>query len=282
MMVRAISGAVAALVLVAGPARAQPGGNLEQAVARLQKDVQELREMLIQAMRVEQEHHQLLLRLIQSGSGAPTPGGAVPEPSSGGGEPQPPRAAKVSGRVRVVGAPEGQPTFVFIEDLRAPPPHPASFELVQKGKQFDPQVSAVPVGTRASFPNRDLVFHNAFSLSRGNAFDLSLKAGERGPSVRLSRAGVVEVYCDIHAKMWAEILVTPSAHLARVAPDGTFILSDVPVGDRVVAAWTAGAPPVKRAVNLTAAGARIELSLKVGPRPAHNRKTGAPYGNYAE
>jgi plastocyanin len=184
--------------------------------------------------------------------------------------------------VQVAGAPAGQPAFVFIEDLRAPAGRGNTIEIVQKDKQFSPQVSAVPVGTRASFPNRDPVFHNAFSLSRGNAFDLSLKAGDKGAPVQLSRPGVVEVYCDIHAKMWAEILVTPNRHIARVAEDGTFTLPDVPVGERVVGAWTAGSRPVRRAVQVTGAGARVELSLKAGPRPAHNKKTGDPYGSYSE
>jgi plastocyanin len=284
-MFRALKIGTASLIvlLAAGGARAQSGGNLEQTVAQLQREVRELRQMLIQAMQVEQQHHDLLLKLIQSGGAPGSQGGRTPGPGTEPvvtESPPPTSHATVTGKVQLTGAAAGQPAFVFIEDLRPPPVRGNTIEIVQKDKQFSPQVSAVPVGTRASFPNRDPVFHNAFSLSRGNAFDLSLKAGERGAPVQLSRPGVVEVYCDIHAKMWAEILVTPNRLVARVAPDGTFSLPDVPVGERVVAAWTAGARPVKRSVQVTGAGARVELSLKTGPRPAHNKKTGDPYDSY--
>jgi hypothetical protein len=90
------------------------------------------------------------------------------------------------------------------------------------------------------------------------------------------------VYCDIHAKMWAEILVTRNGHIARVGADGSFRLADVPVGERVVAVWTAGATPARRTVQLTGAGARADLSLRVPPRPAHSNKLGQPYGSYQE
>jgi plastocyanin len=192
------------------------------------------------------------------------------------------RTGTVTGTVRVTGAPPEQPVFAFIEDLRAPPVRGNTIEVVQKGKQFSPQVSVVPVGTRALFPNLDPVFHNAFSLSRGNAFDLSLKAGDRGNPVLLGTPGRVEIFCDIHARMWAEILVTRNGHIARVAPDGTFRLPDVPVGARVVAVWTAGTTPAKRTVQLTGGGARADLSLRVPPRPAHSNKLGQPYGSYQE
>jgi plastocyanin len=275
----------------ARPAGAQPSARkTEEAIAQLQREVRELRQMLIQAMQIEQQRHDLLLKLIQSGGPGGTgaaPGPWVSPPGLPGSEPTPPapqpRTGTISGTVKVQGAPAGQPVFVFVENApgRAAG-RPPTIEIVQKGKQFSPQVSVVPVGTRALFPNQDQVFHNAFSLSPGNLFDLSLKAGERGKPVVLSQPGRVEVYCDIHARMWAEVLVTRSAHVARVAADGSFSLPDVPVGERVVAAWTGGVAPVKRTVQLSGAGARADLALDVPARPRHNNKQGYPYDTYAE
>jgi plastocyanin len=276
----------------------------EEAVAQLRQEVLDLRQMLIQAMQIEQQHYDLLLKLVQSGSAGdknaagprlPSSPPALPAanlanvtrpaagaPASSGEGPAPVRFATVTGQVETEGAPPEQPVFVFIEDLRGPPARGSTIEIAQKGKQFTPQVSVVPVGTRAIFPNLDPVFHNAFSLSRGNAFDVSLKAGHRGNPVLLGRPGVVEVYCDIHARMWAEILVTRNNHVTRVGPGGKFTLENVPVGQRVVAAWTAGAVPVKRTVDLGGSGAKADFSLKVSPRRAHNNKLGQPYGSYEE
>jgi plastocyanin len=287
-----ISGAAVVLVLQAVwlPGRGQAQSR-EDVIAQLQQEVRELRQMLIQAMQIEQQHHDLLLKLIQSGDKnaagprLPSSRPATPAQALAGEATEarsPARAASVTGRVETTGAPPGQPIFVFIEDLRGPPARGPTVEIVQEGKQFSPQVSVVPVGTRAIFPNKDPVFHNAFSLSRGNAFDVSVKAGDRGSPVVLGRPGLVEVYCDIHSRMWAEILVTRNGHITRVGPDGKFTLDDVPVGERVVAAWTAGTTPVKRTVQLGGSGARVDFSLKVSPRRAHNNKLGQPYGSYEE
>ena len=94
--------------------------------------------------------------------------------------------------------------------------------------------------------------------------------------------GLVEVYCDIHDKMWASILVVPNSAFVKVGPDGKFRLPNVPTGERVIAAWTAGADPVKQRVLLDADGATVNLSLPVAPRRQHNNKSGQPYGSYAE
>ena len=51
---------------------------------------------------------------------------------------------------------------------------PGQFSIAQKNKAFLPHVLAVPVGSTVSFPNEDLIFHNVFTLSRPNPFDLGL------------------------------------------------------------------------------------------------------------
>ena len=51
--------------------------------------------------------------------------------------------------------------------------------VLQRGKQFIPRVLAVPVGSTVHFRNDDEVFHNVFSLTRPNDFDLGLyRSGE--------------------------------------------------------------------------------------------------------
>src|SRR5688572_4296343 len=70
------------------------------------------------------------------------------------------------------GAPRGT-IIVFAEPLDgAVPARPATAKLEQKEKTFSPLVLAVPVGSSVEFPNLDPIFHNVFSLSTPEPFDL--------------------------------------------------------------------------------------------------------------
>ena len=50
-------------------------------------------------------------------------------------------------------------------------------EIGQQDKQFQPQVSVVPVGTRVAFPNRDTVRHHVYSFSQPKKFEIKLYVG---------------------------------------------------------------------------------------------------------
>src|ERR1700721_214682 len=47
---------------------------------------------------------------------------------------------------------------------------PATAVLEQKNRQFAIDTLVVPVGSTISFPNRDPIFHNVFSLSKPKTF----------------------------------------------------------------------------------------------------------------
>src|SRR5438045_3845797 len=88
----------------------------------------------------------------------------------------PAEASPVTGHVRFGGHPPGVtvPVIVYAEPLDARLVQPGRFKLTQKNKSFLPHILAVPVGSTVSFPNDDSIFHNVFSLSRPNPFDLGL------------------------------------------------------------------------------------------------------------
>src|SRR5688572_2571740 len=123
----------------------------------------------------------------------------------------PAHSAVLVGRVDLIG-PAGRATsragsVVWLPGVRssaAPDPRPT---MSSRGKRFDPHVLAVPQGTAVSFPNVDSIYHNVFSLSPGNAFDLGLyrKGAARTTTVRTP--GLVHVYCNIHPEMAAYIVV---------------------------------------------------------------------------
>lgn len=148
-------------------------------------------------------------------------------------------AATVTGRVQVAGrpGPADVVTIVYAEPLDGARVQPGTFTVSQRNKTFLPRVLPVPVGSTVEFPNDDLFFHNVFSLSRPNPFDLGLyRAGtsER----RLFRApAVYRVFCNIHPQMTAVVLVLPTSYFVRVDAAGGYRL-DLPAGRYRLAAWS--------------------------------------------
>lgn len=77
----------------------------------------------------------------------------------------------------------------------------AEFTVLQKNKAFSEQSLSVKVGDTVHFKNDDPFFHNVFSLSDTQFFDLgSYPQGESKP-VKFEKAGKVEVECAIHPDM---------------------------------------------------------------------------------
>jgi plastocyanin len=103
-------------------------------------------------------------------------------------------------------------------------------EMLQKNKTFTPHVLAITVGTIVDFPNRDFIFHNAFSNYNGETFDIGLYPPHSTKSTAFNRAGVVRVFCNIHPTMSAVIVVLKSPHFTVSDRSGTFRMADVPPG----------------------------------------------------
>ncbi len=265
-------------------------------IARLERELQEQRALLVRILELQVEHDQQLLKLAQTGQLVALPAPAplpyptpvaepapVPEPrAEPREEPTPRRAttATLSGTLKVKGA--SGPAWVFLSDVRGPATNGA-FEIRQEDKQFSPRVAAVPHGTRVTFPNEDSIFHNVFSVSAGNAFDLgTARKGDAVKSHVMTTPGVVDIFCNMHSRMSASLLVTPSNFLTKVAPDGSFRLENVPLGPHKISAWAGGQSIASQPVEVTANGAQVALHLDVGAQGPHLNKVGQPYGSYGD
>lgn len=261
--------------------------------ARLQQEVRDQRQLIMQILQMEQQRYDVLLKLVQ-GNGQAVHGGALPPPPVLPGQAQP-EAAAVAAPARVfaqVGSITGtlvvrgggsQPTFVYIEDLKGPAVRGQSLEIVQKDKQFQPQVTAVVRGTKIVFPNADRVAHNVFSTNKQQPFDLGMTpAGEKGNVVTPTSSGILEIFCSIHSKMWAQVLVVPSAHFAKVDAAGHFKLAGIPAGAHSLVAWTANSKPVRMPVTVTKGSVDLNIALAVEPMKPHNNKFAQPYGSYED
>ena len=100
----------------------------------------------------------------------------------------------------------------------------------------------VPIGSTVEFPNEDTIFHNVFSLSGPQPFDLGLYRAGASRSKPFAQAGEYRVFCNIHPQMTALILVVPTPYVARPRPDGRFVLDLPPGRYRLTAVSQRGAP----------------------------------------
>jgi plastocyanin len=126
---------------------------------------------------------------------------------------------------------------MILEGGKLPPLAPVSVTLNQQGSRFDPELIVVPTGSTIQFPNLDPIFHNVFSLSKVHKFDLGYYPQGQSRTVKFSEAGVIQVYCHIHANMYAAIVVTDSPWFVKPSADGSFSFSDVPAGRYRLSVW---------------------------------------------
>jgi plastocyanin len=127
---------------------------------------------------------------------------------------------------------------IFFADVPAPAdPRVMRAEIAQQDEQFVPHVVAITTGSRVEFPNRDLFFHNVFSLSRPATFDLGKFAAGATKSRTFPKPGIVKVYCHIHSQMSAVIRVFDHPWFTIPNDDGAFVIDRVPAGDFTLVAW---------------------------------------------
>ena len=157
--------------------------------------------------------------------------------------------------------PETRKVVVFLSDVKAPsPPTRMRVQVVQKGEQFLPPVTAVTVGSTVEFPNADPFFHNVFSLSRARTFDLGRYPSGESRERSFPRAGVVKVFCDIHSHMSALIMVLEHAWFTIPNEAGAFSLPPVPPGDYTLVAWHERIGEQRQRIRVTA-GATVQTAF---------------------
>jgi plastocyanin len=126
---------------------------------------------------------------------------------------------------------------IYIDQLVAPPSGPAPTKIVQKDATFEPHVLPVVVGTTVRWPNEDDIFHNVFSMTETQDFNLGFYKKEKVPEVRFDKLGRVDVFCAIHINMHCIILVLPNPFFAVADAHRRYVIPNVPAGTYRVKAW---------------------------------------------
>lgn len=191
-------------------------------------------------------------------------------------------AGPVSGTVRTTTRPGVTPAsaVVYAEPIDAPVPRsPAQVSVTQRDRTFLPPVIAAPVGSTVNFPNQDTIFHNVFSLSGPEPFDLGLYRAGDSRSRTFAQPGTYRVFCNIHPQMTALMVIVPTPYVTVAGRDGRFTL-DLPPGRYRLTATSDRAVPVSIEIVSTA-GASVapELVLDESEWVAtqHKNKFGQDY-----
>jgi plastocyanin len=161
------------------------------------------------------------------------------------------------------------PIVVYLEPTEgdATPPATTPPRVLQKDATFSPGFLAIAVGQAVEMRNDDAIYHNVFSFSKPNDFDLGIYPAGKSRTVTFRHPGVVRTYCSIHDSMRGTIFVSPSPYFATVDGAGRFAIHGVPAGRHRVRTWCERLPDVVTAVDVTAARTTtVELSLgRPGP-----------------
>jgi plastocyanin len=135
----------------------------------------------------------------------------------------------------------------------------------QHDERFVPHVLAIVAGTWVDFPNDDKTYHNVFSLSKTQPFNLGRYAAGHSKAVRFENPGIVRVFCEIHSHMSAFILVFAHRYFAVTDDDGRYRIEGVPPGTYTVAVWNEslrGDVP-KRTVTIEATGGETDADFSI-------------------
>jgi plastocyanin len=162
------------------------------------------------------------------------------------------------------------------------PSHP--MKLAQHNKSFEPHLLIVPVGAVVQFPNRDLFFHNVFSLFDGKRFDLGLYEAGSTRNVSFDRPGISYIFCNIHAEMSAVVIALNTPYFGISNRKGEIVIPNVPAGHYSMRVWYETALPetlnaMAREIDVNENSSTLGvLQISAGPSTtAHKNKYGMDY-----
>jgi plastocyanin len=196
-------------------------------------------------------------------------------------------SGSVSGTIALVsrGAarPDSSNVVVWLEGVHRPSdvagaPHG---QMKSDRKKFAPRVLVVPKRAKVEFPNADPIYHNVFSVSGANRFDLGLYRSGASRSKQFDDVGLVRVYCNIHPQMVGFVMVVDSDFAVATGRDGTFRFENVPAGAHTLKVWHEEAGAEKEVPLTVRPGANtadpISLDVSSYKVEPHKNKYGKEY-----
>lgn len=144
--------------------------------------------------------------------------------------------------------------YLIPTDSASVAPRPTRTSMAMSGRAFVPRLRVVTPGSRVDFPNQDPFSHNTFSTTRGATFDLGLYPAGKSKDAIFSRAGAFPIYCNIHPRMTAFVVVVPTTWVAQAGNDGRWTIENVPAGRYVLHVWHERAKETETAIVVPVSG----------------------------
>lgn len=139
------------------------------------------------------------------------------------------------------------------------PSTPQQYVMRQKGREFIPHVLPIVRGSTVLFTNEDPFFHSIYSQSAPLPFSLPKYSRAKKESKTFDKAGVVEIFCNIHSRMNAYIYVAENDFVTLPAANHTYALRNVPAGTYTLHVWHPRAGSQKSiTVTVPASGTKIQ------------------------
>jgi hemoglobin len=121
----------------------------------------------------------------------------------------------------------------------------------QRNKQFWPRLLAVPPGSTVAFPNFDDFYHNVFSSSATQPFDIGMYKSGQSREMKFDKTGLVRLGCNVHAKMAAFIFVIDAPAYVPVDGANPFFFRSLAPGKYKARVWSErSAEPTETEIKL--------------------------------
>jgi hemoglobin len=135
--------------------------------------------------------------------------------------------------------------------------------MEQRRKTFLPHLLAIPPGSNVAFPNFDSVYHNVFSLSPSQPFDIGLYKDGQSRDMRFDKPGLVRLGCNVHAKMAAFIFVIDAPAYVPLQGAAEFNFRSLPSGKYKARVWSERSKePVEQEIKLKDGVNTIDFDVK--------------------
>lgn len=188
---------------------------------------------------------------------------------------EPPKIeGSLSGLVSVTGTSTGSVGLVTLNPIgrKGVRRAPKRRVIEQRGREFAPRLTAISVGSTIAFPNFDTVFHNVFSSSAVNPFDLGLYRSGEAREFTFNKEGVIRVACNLHANMSAYIAVVAAPHYTVTDADGRFEFRHLMPGKYKLSVWNERSKePLVQDITIKVGKNQLNLEVRndaaTGPAP---------------
>src|SRR5712692_2768435 len=177
-------------------------------------------------------------------------------------------AGGIKGKVSVQGLRSAENIAVYVDAIPGKNFDPPAQHVVvdQKKMTFLPHVLVALKGTTVEFLNSDAVGHNVYwpSISGNKKLGHNLGTwpkGEKKP-FQFNDLGTASLLCNVHPEMSGYVVVVPTPYFAVTDKDGNFEIKNIPAGKYTLKTWSEDGKPTTQAVDVSAATATVELTVK--------------------